>query len=183
MASAQLPGNPIDSKVGLEGDSSLPAGEELPFTQRYGIKPAKKIINENAGSILADEDPPVVLSSAEEHRLRTAFTNNAPAAGKHPVKPADDTGALCEVEGELTSILMIADPTGGKTLNREGIRAVLKELGIPGISDDMLIARCATCHHIRLVLPRSKSYDLHFFLLQVLLASVGSARRGREDAI
>jgi hypothetical protein len=45
---------------------------------------------------------------------------------------------------------MLADPTGGKTLNREGIRAVLKELGIPGISDDMLIARCATCHHIRL---------------------------------
>lgn len=90
MASAQLPGNPIESKVDLEGRSSLPAGEELPFTQRYGIKPAKKIINEHAGSILADEDPPVVLSSAEEHRLRTAFTNNAPAAGTYPVKPADD---------------------------------------------------------------------------------------------
>lgn len=112
MASGPVPCPPAGADPSGPPTEEQAAPPQFPFTVRYGIKPAKRVIDNNAGSILADPDPPVVLSSAEEHRLRTAFSNNAPS-----------------------------DPTGGGKLNREGIRAVLKELGVPGISDDLLLAR------------------------------------------
>ena len=48
--------------------------EAIPITQRYGIK-AKKVIDPNAGSVLALPEPRVELKPAEETRIRTAFAS------------------------------------------------------------------------------------------------------------